>query len=74
LLPLATETTLYMKGTVRDWIHYINLRTDPGTQLEHRTIAEECKRIFVEELPAVAEALGWTQAVQLNGSAAAEGR
>lgn len=59
LLPLASATTIYMKGTVRDWIHYINLRTDPSTQLEHREIAQECKDIFIEQLPVVAEALGW---------------
>ncbi len=59
LLPMASGTTIYMKGSVRDWIHYINLRADPGTQLEHREIALECKAIFVEQLPIVAEALGW---------------
>jgi len=62
LLPMASATTLYMKGTVRDWIHYINLRTDPGTQAEHRAVAAECKRIFVEQLPVVAEALAWASA------------
>lgn len=61
LLPMASGTTIYMKGSVRDWIHYINLRTDPGTQLEHRELALQCKSIFVEQLPIVAEALGWTQ-------------
>ncbi len=59
LLPLASGTTLYMKGTVRDWIHYINLRSDAGAQAEHRQIALECKEIFSEHLPAVAQALGW---------------
>ena len=59
LLPLASGTTIYMKGTVRDWIHYINLRSDPGTQGEHRQIALECKEIFSDHLPAVAQALGW---------------
>jgi len=60
LLPMASATTIYMKGTVRDWIHYINLRTDPSTQLEHREVAQDCRGIFIEQLPAVAEALGWT--------------
>lgn len=69
LLPMASGTTIYMKGTVRDWIHYINLRTDPGTQAEHREIAESCKRIFIEQLPVVAEALGWTAPVPANGAA-----
>jgi len=59
LLPLASGTTLYMKGTVRDWVHYINLRSDPGAQLEHRRIAIACKEIFCEQLPVVAQALGW---------------
>ncbi len=71
LLPMASETTLYFKGTVRDWIHYIALRSDPGTQLEHREIALACKAIFTEQLPVVAEALGWTAApASQNGSAA----
>ena len=61
LLPLAASTTLYMKGTVRDWIHYINLRTDPSTQFEHREIALACKEIFVEQLPIVSSALGWVE-------------
>lgn len=59
LLPMASSTTIYMKGTVRDWIHYINLRTDPGTQLEHRQIAQEIRDIFIEQLPLVAEAMDW---------------
>jgi len=59
LLPLASGTTLYMKGTVRDWVHYINLRSDPSAQAEHREVALGCKAIFCEELPAVAQALGW---------------
>jgi thymidylate synthase (FAD) len=59
LLPLASGTTLYMKGTVRDWVHYINLRSDQGAQAEHRQIALACKDIFCENLPALAQALGW---------------
>ncbi len=59
LLPLNTETKLYMNGTIRSWIHYIQVRTDSSTQLEHREIAEECKRIFKEQLPVVSKALGW---------------
>ncbi|MDQ2872839.1 MAG: FAD-dependent thymidylate synthase [Candidatus Eremiobacteraeota bacterium] len=62
LLPMASSTTIYMKGTVRDWIHYINLRTDPGTQLEHREIAQDCKKVFAAEFPSVAQALGWHEA------------
>ncbi len=59
LLPLNTETKLYMHGTIRSWIHYINLRADVATQLEHRVIAQECKRIFSEQFPTVAKALGY---------------
>ena len=56
ILPLSTQTTLYMHGTLRSWIHYINVRTDPGTQLEHRLIAEGCKEIFIEQFPIIGEA------------------
>lgn len=59
LLPLSTATTLYMSGTARSWIHYLQLRTDPSTQLEHRQIAEEIKLIFCQQFPATSEALGW---------------
>jgi thymidylate synthase (FAD) len=59
LLPLNTSTRLYMNGTVRSWIHYINLRTDPSTQKEHRDIANAIKDILVEELPIVSQALNW---------------
>jgi len=56
ILPLSTQTTLYMHGTLRSWIHYINVRTDPGTQLEHRLIAENCKQIFIHQFPTIGEA------------------
>ena len=56
ILPLSTQTTLYMHGTLRSWIHYINVRTDSGTQLEHRLIAEDCKQIFIEQFPTIGEA------------------
>ena len=56
ILPLSTQTTLYMHGTLRSWIHYINVRTDLGTQLEHRLIAEDCKQIFIEQFPTIGEA------------------
>lgn len=59
LLPLSASTRLYMNGTVRSWIHYIQLRTGNGTQLEHREIAEACREIFIEQFPAVSRALGW---------------
>ena len=57
VLPLATPTKLYMTGSVRSWIHYINLRSAHGTQKEHMLIAEECRRIFCEQFPSVSQAL-----------------
>ena len=59
VLPLATPTRLYMSGSCRSWIHYITLRSANGTQKEHMEIAEECKKIFSEQFPTVAEALEW---------------
>lgn len=59
VLPLATPTRLYMSGTLRSWIHYIQLRTGNGTQAEHKEIAESCKEIFKDKFPITAEALGW---------------
>ena len=60
ILPLTTETTMYMKGSARSWIHYIDLRTKQNTQKEHREIAEECKNIFKQKFPTTSEAL-WGQ-------------
>ena len=59
VLPLATPTRLYMTGSCRSWIHYINLRSAHGTQKEHMDIANACKKVFVEKFPAVSEALEW---------------
>ncbi len=59
VLPLATPTRIYMSGSCRSWIHYIQLRSANGTQKEHMDIAEECKKIFVEQFPTVSEALEW---------------
>jgi len=59
VLPLATPTRMYMNGTIRSWIHYINLRTANGTQKEHMDVATKCKDIFIKQLPVVSEALGW---------------
>ncbi|MBD2653135.1 FAD-dependent thymidylate synthase [Synechocystis sp. FACHB-383] len=59
LLPLNTQTKLYMKGSVRSWIHYLQVRCGPETQKEHRDIAEGIKLIFNEKFPTVAEALEW---------------
>ena len=59
VLPLATPTRLYMTGSCRSWVHYINLRSAHGTQKEHMDIANECRRIFTEQFPSVSEALEW---------------
>jgi thymidylate synthase (FAD) len=59
VLPLATPTRMYMTGSVRSWIHYIELRSAHGTQKEHMDIANSCKQIFVEQFPVIAEALDW---------------
>jgi len=56
ILPLSTQTTLYMHGNLRSWIHYINVRASKETQLEHRLIAEDCKQIFIEQFPTIGEA------------------
>lgn len=61
VLPLATPTRIYMTGSVRSWIHYIDLRSGHGTQKEHMDIANACKDIFVEQFPICAEALDWTK-------------
>ena len=59
VLPLATPTRIYMTGSCRSWIHYINLRSAHGTQKEHMDIANGCKDIFVKQFPSVSEALEW---------------
>jgi len=59
VLPLSTPTRIYMTGSCRSWIHYINLRSAHGTQKEHMEIAEQCMKVFIEQFPAVSEALAW---------------
>jgi len=59
VLPQCTMTRLYMSGSVRSWIHYIDLRAANGTQAEHMDIAEKCKVIFKEQFPIISEALEW---------------
>ena len=61
LLPLTTETTMYMSGTIRSWVHYIDLRSKQDTQKEHRDIAEGCRDIFIEHFPNISLALGWKE-------------
>ena len=59
VLPLATPTKLYMSGSIRSFIHWIQLRSSNGTQKEHMIIANEAKSIFCEQFPITSEALGW---------------
>jgi thymidylate synthase (FAD) len=59
ILPQCTQTTLYMSGTVRSWIHYLDLRTQEDTQKEHREIAEAIKDTFINIFPNISEALNW---------------
>jgi thymidylate synthase (FAD) len=59
ILPMCTPTRIYMTGSVRSWMHYIDLRTGHGTQQEHIDIAELCKKHFVCQFPTISEALGW---------------
>ena len=59
VLPLATPNRLYMTGSCRSWVHYINLRSAHGTQKEHMEIAEACRKVFTEQFPSVSEALEW---------------
>ena len=59
VLPLGTPTRMYMSGSIRSWIHYIEIRAGIETQLEHRLIAEAVKSIFVEQFPSIAEAMEW---------------
>ena len=64
VLPLCTPTKIYMTGSCRSWIHYINLRSGHGTQKEHMVIAKAVKDVFVEQFPAVSEALEWEKESQ----------
>ena len=59
VLPLCTPTKIYMTGSCRSWIHYINLRSANGTQKEHMDVALACKEVFKEQFPSVSEALEW---------------
>ena len=65
VLPLCTPTRIYMTGSCRSWIHYINLRSGHGTQKEHMMIAKAVKDVFVEQFPAVSEALEWEKESQV---------
>tara|TARA_Y100000593_G_scaffold31274_1_gene61716 strand:- start:185 stop:664 length:480 start_codon:yes stop_codon:yes gene_type:complete len=59
VLPLATPTRLYMSGSIRSWIHYIDLRSAHGTQKEHMDLVENIREVFKQQFPVVSEALDW---------------
>ena len=59
VLPLATPTKLYMSGSIRSWMHYIDLRSSHGTQKEHMDLVENIRGIFKKEFPIISEALSW---------------
>ena len=59
VLPLATPTRLYMTGSVRSWIHYIELRSAHGTQKEHMDLVENVRKVFIQQFPVVSQALDW---------------
>ena len=60
VLPLCVPTRMYMSGSLRSWMHYIDLRSSNGTQKEHMDIANECKRVFSEQFPTIGTALEWS--------------
>jgi thymidylate synthase (FAD) len=60
LLPLSTESKIYMNGSIRSWIHYLDLRCGNGTQLEHKKLADQIKLIFIKEFPIISESLAWS--------------
>ena len=60
ILPMCTQTTLYMTGSIRSWIHLIQLRDDSHAQKEAQLIAKEIKQIFNKQFPIIAKALDWT--------------
>ena len=57
VLPLTTQSVIFMKGSIRSWVHYLQIRCDPHTQLEHRQVAEEIRKIFIVQFPNIATAL-----------------
>tara|TARA_B100001057_G_scaffold110466_1_gene108521 strand:- start:1728 stop:2363 length:636 start_codon:yes stop_codon:yes gene_type:complete len=60
VLPLCMPTRMYMSGSVRSWVHYIDLRSANGTQKEHMDLANDCKAIFIEQFPVISQALDWS--------------
>ena len=60
VLPMCVPTRMYMSGSIRSWVHYIDLRSANGTQREHMELANSCKEIFVEQFPVISQALDWS--------------
>jgi len=61
VLPLTTQTTIYMTGSIRSWIHYLEQRCSEHTQLEHRQIAFEIRDLIIPRFPNLSKAIGWTE-------------
>lgn len=59
ILPMCTQTTIYMTGSVRSWIHFLALRDDEHAQKEAQLVAKDIKKIFIKELPIISKALGY---------------
>jgi len=60
ILPMATQTTIYMTGSIRSWIHMLEIRDDGHAQKEVQLIAKDIKKLFIKELPIISNALNWT--------------
>jgi thymidylate synthase (FAD) len=61
ILPMATSTKIYMTGSIRSWIHCLEIRDDGHAQKEVQLIAKEIKRLFIKELPIISNALNWKE-------------
>jgi thymidylate synthase (FAD) len=59
ILPMCTQTTIMMTGTVRSWIHFLNVRDDQHAQKEIQEVAQSIKQIFIKEFPVISKALGY---------------
>jgi thymidylate synthase (FAD) len=59
VLPLSTQTTMYMSGSIRSWIHYLDIRCKQDTQKEHRQIALDIQKIFIKNFPNISSVLNW---------------
>lgn len=61
ILPVGARSRMYMNGTIRSWIHYLAVRTAPGTQKEHRDIALRIRKLLTREIPLIASAMEWAE-------------